>query len=176
MPTTLIAFGRRGHRYAALALAILLVGTGALAGCSSSSHTRVRAETQACSSRVLYGTLPVWARAGFSNPKPRMPHVLSASGKITAILWANPLLSPPPRDHSNKILWVARAADSSGSDLLISAQRMNGASKIGSPVARRLSGGPGPSIINMPAAGCWRFTLRWGGRRDAIDLRYVANR
>jgi len=37
-------------------------------------------------------------------------------------------------------------------------------------------GGPGPSIINLPVAGCWRFRLRWSGRTDTIDLRFVANR
>ena len=157
-----------------LALVILLGAVVELVGCSSGGHSQRRAS--ACKSRVVRGVLPVWARAGFSEPKPRMPHVFSAAGKLTAILWADPLLSPRPKHHNNKILWVARVADSSGSNLIISAQRMIGSTRVGSPVARKLIGGPGPSIINMPAAGCWRFTLRWAGQRDSMDLTYAANR
>ena len=103
-----------------------------------------------------------------------MPHVLSTAGKLTAILWADPLLSPPPKDHSNKILWVSPT--NSSSDLRISAQRMIGSTKVGSLVGRKVIGGPGPSIINLPTAGCWRFTLRWSGQLDTLDLTYAANR
>ena len=92
---------------------------------------------------------------------------------MAALLWADPLLSPRPTDHNNKILWVSPT--NSSSDLRISAQRMIGSTKVGSPVGRKLIGGPGPSIIDMPAAGCWRFTLRWSGQLDTLDLRYVAN-
>jgi hypothetical protein len=166
--------GGHEHRNVALALAILLGGMGALAAWPASGHSQ--AEARVCKSQVWRGVLPVWARRGFSNPKPRMPHVLSAAGKLTAILWADPLLSPQPKDHSNKILWVSRVKTGPYSDLLISAQRMIGSTKVGSPVGRRLRGGPGPSIINMPAAGCWRFSLRWAGQLDTLDLTYAANR
>jgi len=30
-------------------------------------------------------------------------------------------------------------------------------------VNRLVRGGPGPSIINLPTAGCWRLALRWAG-------------
>jgi hypothetical protein len=105
-----------------------------------------------------------------------MPYLLGRAGRIAAILWADPLLSPPPKDHNNKILWVSHTASTSGSDLRISAQRMVGAEPLGAPVYRRVMGGPGPSIINLPAAGCWRLTLRWSRSTDALDLRYVARR
>lgn len=43
------------------------------------------------------------------------------------------------------------------------------------PVQRRtVGGGPGPSIIDMPTAGCWQFTLRWSGHTDTVDLPYAA--
>jgi hypothetical protein len=90
---------------------------------------------------VLHGTLPVWARAGFSDPKVRIAHSFSAARKLVAILWANPLLSPPPKDHNNKILWVARVPDSKGASLYIRAQRMNGSTKVGTPTSRVLVGG-----------------------------------
>jgi hypothetical protein len=59
---------------------------------------------------------------------------------------------------------------------------MQGATSVGTPVARRVPGGPGPSIIDLPAAGCWRFTLTWRPEgatapgktvTDTLDLRYV---
>ena len=35
-------------------------------------------------------------------------------------------------------------------------------------------GAPGPSIVDMPQAGCWHLDLSWGGRTDSIDLEWVA--
>jgi hypothetical protein len=95
---------------------------------------------------------------------------------MTAILWAYPLLSPPPRDHTNKILWVSRSTSNQPSDLLITAQRMTGTRPLGSPVTRTVMGGPGPSIIDLPTPGCWRLTLRWSRHVDHLDLQYIANR
>jgi hypothetical protein len=47
---------------------------------------------------------------------------------------------------------------------------------VGAHVTREVVGGPGPSIINLPVPGCWRFTLRWSGQIDTTDLAYHANR
>ena len=119
--------------------------------------------------------IPPWARTGFSDPKPKMPYELGNAGNIAAIVWGFPLLSPPPRSHNNKILWVSRITTQPGSDLRIAAQRMQGTHPLGVPVSRTVMGGPGPSIINLPASGCWRLTLRWSGRVDSLDLDYAAN-
>jgi len=128
-----------------------------------------------CLSRISFGVLPVWARAGFSDPQPRLPHVVGRAGRIAALVFGYPLLSPPSRVRANKILWVARISPLSPSNLRISAQRMKGTGKLGRPVERLVVGGPGPSIIDLPAAGCWRFTLAWSGRADSLDLNYQAN-
>jgi hypothetical protein len=125
---------------------------------------------------VINGVLPGWARAGFNEPRPRMPHVLGSASKIAAILWAVPLQSPPPKDHDNKILWVSRRTPVTRSDLRISAQRMTDSKPVGAPVSRSVAGGPGPSIIDLPSAGCWRLTLRWSGQVDTLELHYVARR
>ena len=53
------------------------------------------------------------------------------------------------------------------SDLRIRAERD------GQVVHRVVRGGPGPSGIDLPEAGCWHMTLRWSGRSDTLDLRYV---
>jgi hypothetical protein len=160
------------RRSSALAVAVLV---GAALAASPGSGRGQRVAVSPCVSRVQRGVLPVWARAGFSSPRPTGPYVLSARGKLAALLWADPLLSPRPRDHNNKILWVSRVTTVPGSDLRISAQRMSGSTPIGAPVPRRVSGGPGPSIVNLPAPGCWRFTLRWSGQVDSIDLVYRSN-
>jgi hypothetical protein len=89
-----------------------------------------------------------------------------------AILFGYPLQSPPRAGRNNKILWVARKTPNA-SALRIRAQRMNGTSSVGLPVTRKISGGPGPSIMNLPSSGCWRLTLRWSGRIDSLDLRYL---
>jgi hypothetical protein len=44
----------------------------------------------------------------------------------------------------------------------------------GRTATRTLQGGPGPSYVDLPGAGCWRLQLRWGGRRDVLDLAYRA--
>jgi hypothetical protein len=127
----------------------------------------------ACHSVVHNGVLPTWARTGFSDPRPRLPHVIGRSGEIAGLVFGYPLRSPPQKDRGNKILWVSRHPVRPLSDLRIRAQRMEGRRRVGRPVTRVVVGGPGPSGINLPAPGCWRLTLRWSGRSDELDLRYV---
>jgi len=103
-----------------------------------------------------------------------MPYEIGAQGHIAALLWAYPLLAPPPTTHNNKILWVSEVS-TSGAPLIISAQRMMGSDPIGQPARRTVAGGPGPSIINLPGAGCWRLELRWSGHHDTLDLDYLRN-
>lgn len=130
-------------------------------------------DTVPCHAAVRSGILPVWARAGFSGPKPRIPHVLGRSGRIAAILFGYPLLSPPAETRNNKILWVSRAPAKTSTALWIRAQRMEGGRGVGPPEGRIVRGAPGPSIIDLPEAGCWRFTLHWAGRADTLDLEYA---
>jgi hypothetical protein len=130
-----------------------------------------RATVLACRSEVRIGVLPVWARAGFSEARPRIPYELGASGRIAAIQWGT-LKSPPSDNPTNKILWVSRVSTRPGSSLRILAQRMTGTKRDGAPVRRAVPGGPGPSIINLPVPGCWRLTLRWSGWTDQLDLQY----
>jgi hypothetical protein len=129
-----------------------------------------KSETVACavpSKEVI----PEWARTGFSDPRPRVPHVLGHDGEIVAILFGG-LYSPPRKDEGNKVLWVAKDPVQPLSDLRISAQRVEDGRAVGKPAQRTVAGGPGPSGIEMPAAGCWRMTLRWSGRTDELELRY----
>ena len=156
------------RRVATLIAAVCLAA--AVASTASSSPT------PACHSVVANGVLPTWARTGFSDPRPRLPHVLGRSHEIAALVFGYPLRSPPLKDRGNKILWVSRRAVKPLSDLRIHAQRMIGRHRVGRPVTRVVPGGPGPSGVNLPAPGCWRLTLRWSGRTDELDLQYAHRR
>jgi hypothetical protein len=100
-----------------------------------------------------------------------MPHLLTRSGDVVAILFGFPLASPPREGLANKILWVQREGPTSTVD--ISAQRMEGTAHVGEPVERRLDGGFGPSVVDLPDPGCWRLRLTYDDRIDSIDLEYI---
>lgn len=166
-----------------LAVAALLV-----AACTSNSQPSARpqsptaaqastvqggaAASNGCAGQPPVSPLPVWARAGFSPPGQAMPHVLGKAGNIVAILWASrdALHSPPLQDRNNKILWVSRIPLVTPDPLVINA------TLAGSTRAATVSvpGGPGPSIIDLPAPGCWTLHLSWSGHTDELKLRYVA--
>jgi hypothetical protein len=152
---------------------LLAAGAALAAGIGAAASTAAgQAPVATCSGVVSTGVLPVWARTGFSDPKPRVTHVIGRSGSIAAILFGYPLQSPPgAKGRQNKILWVSRVRVD-GSDLHIRAQRMSGRQAVGRPVSRTVPRGPGPSIIDLPAAGCWHLALRWAGHSDTLDLRY----
>lgn len=141
-----------------------------------SAAPTMRNRVGTCRARVAARVLPTWARSGFTARKPRMPYLLGARGSIAAILWADPLLSPPPKDHNNKILWVSRLSTGTGTDLRIFARRVVGSTLIGPVIKRRVRGGPGPSIINLPTAGCYQVELRWSGHTDTLRLDYLGDR
>jgi hypothetical protein len=130
----------------------------------------------ACAPAVGYGSLPTWARSGFDPPSMAMPYVLGARGAIVAVLWArhDPLVTPTPPGRANKILWVSKVPDSLGAPLEITARQLIGGVAVGPVERRAVAGGPGPSGIDMPTAGCWQFTLRWSGHADTVDLPYAA--
>ncbi|MEU8262583.1 hypothetical protein AB0C02_18360 [Micromonospora sp. NPDC048999] len=80
--------------------------------------------------------------------------------------------APTPSDPTSG--WVSRPAPTpsdptSGTDLSITAT-LDG---VGTRLTREVRGGPGPSIIDLPHAGCWHLDLRWSGRTDAMDLVYA---
>ena len=125
-----------------------------------------------CAGQPPVSPLPVWARAGFTPADQAMPHVMGQAGDIVAILWANrdALHSPSLPDRTNKILWVSRVPLTPPDSLVIKA------TLAGSTRTATLSvpGGPGPSIIDLPAPGCWTFHLSWSGHADELKLRYAA--
>ena len=101
-----------------------------------------------------------------------MPHVMGEAGKIVAILWAtrDALRSPARQNINNKILWVSRVPLVAPNPLVIKAT-LAGRTRTANV---SVPGGPGPSIINLPAPGCWTLHLSWSGHSDELKLRYVA--
>ncbi len=96
---------------------------------------------------------------------------MGAQGSIVAILWApkDALRAPPLPNRNNKILWVSKLRVVPMSPLKIRATLVG----TGQTVTREVPGGPGPSIINMPVAGCWILALSWSGHTDQVRLSYV---
>ncbi len=79
-----------------------------------------------------------------------------------------PLRDDQPAGRNNKILWIAR---SGGGPLTIVATEQ----ATGQTVTRQLPNGPGPSVVDLPTAGCWRFALSWSGQHDEMLIRYYGS-
>jgi hypothetical protein len=165
-------------------LALILLAMLTAAGCTSGrapnpapaakTSNSVSAATKSCPSSITPRSLPTWARAGFQPPTMPMPYVVGDRGDIVAILWADhdPLHAPPLAQRNNKILWVSKMIPGGPFTPLRIQASLDGASQI---VTRQVPGGPGPSIINLPAAGCWSLDLSWSGHHDHLTLRYSAS-
>jgi hypothetical protein len=136
--------------------------------------------SSACSP-LLTAVLPTWAHPGFSDPTPKMPLRYSRSGEVVAIVFGDPLVSPAAPDRSNKILWATSGrAPESGDDKLAAAHDLRIAGTLkggtggpGQTMETTVPGGPGPSIVDVPSAGCWHLDLAWGRHHDTIDLVYA---
>ncbi|MFE9959975.1 hypothetical protein [Micromonospora sp. NPDC005299] len=158
---------------------LLLGSVVLLAGCTTAGRSATPATpaagaTTGCAAHVEAGRLPDWADAGFSGDA-RIAHVFGAKGDIVAVLFGQPLAVGRTEGPNNKILWVARPAatpspDPSAPTTLVITATLDGTT---TRATREVAGGPGPSIIDLPQAGCWHLELRWSGRTDTMDLVYV---
>lgn len=109
--------------------------------------------------------LPTWAREGFTHPTGPVPHLVGTDQAIVAVPFGWPLRDHQPRGHDNKILWIAKSG--AGPLHIVATEQATGAT-----VTRELPNGPGPSIVDLPTAGCWRFTLSWSDQQDEVLIRY----
>jgi hypothetical protein len=141
----------------------LSVGGSASPGSSQDSSSSTD-----CQGAVTTASLPTWARAGFHPPGVKVPYVEGARGDIVGVVFGQPLTAPQPDPgRQNKILWVSRVGG--GQPLKIDATLLD--SDV--TVMRLVPSGPGPSIIDLPEAGCWRFDLTWSGYSDELYVPYV---
>jgi len=154
---------------------LVLIPALLLSGCTAADPTPeahapspLASRATGCASQAQTGPLPTWARAGFSGDGAGVPHVFGRQGDILGVLFGGTLSSPPAPDRSNKILWVSRVPVTPGGSLEITAT-LDGTTET---VRRTVTGGPGPSGIDMPKPGCWHFALTWSDHTDAMDLAY----
>ena len=152
-----------------LALGLAVGGWGRPGHGSSPTGASPEASAQlSCATSVTTGPLPEWAQGGFTPPDQAIAHVSGSRGDIVGVFFGD-LHAPPATDPANKILWVARVAGGGGDpDLKIHAT-LNGSSVA---VDRVVTGGPGPSIVDVPQPGCWTFTLSWSGHQEAVAVPY----
>lgn len=157
---------RRGYLVAATAAVVAITAALVYLFVPSSRPERTAPTSGLNCHDVVTTVLPKWGRAGFTRRGLRTAHVMGARGRILAVLFAQPLRSPPAQHEANKILWVAKGA--SGGTLVIHAQLAGS----GRRAVRVLPNTAGPSYVNMPAPGCWHFTVSWSGTRDSLDIPY----
>ncbi|MDQ2848170.1 MAG: hypothetical protein M3Y77_17875 [Actinomycetota bacterium] len=188
LPTTLVELGQHAPHHADLAgqvrhgvrrrrvmtvgpiaavLAVIVV-LGSIWASHPGKEPKVATAPSACTA-LLTSTPPEWAQAGF-NGGGFAPFTYSTSGNLIAYVFAPPLLAPPSPDRNNKILWVAKTAPRDASRFII-VGHLEGSDRT---VTVDVGASPGPSIVNMPAPGCWHLDLSWGGFKDSIDLRWSA--
>jgi hypothetical protein len=159
---------RAGRQRLAIAASVLATAAAATAlafWAGTDHHANPPASRSACAGNLTTAPLPAWARAGFSPAGLRTPHVISQHGQILAVLFV-PLRVHQPAGTNNKVLWIAKTG--------YGPMRINAALQGTSRTATRvLPNGPGPSYVNMPAAGCWQMNLTWSGYHDSIALPYA---
>ena len=130
-----------------------------------------------CGGTALYqGAIPAWLdeAGGHNNPR-GLPYAVAAPPDAAAFLFAHPLRAGHPSNPANKILWVVRG-DRHGQDLVLDAHPL-GASSPSMHLSLPSNSGPGniyPSIVDVPSAGCWHFSLQWATGHAGIDLGYAA--
>ncbi len=142
-------------------IVLLAVGAGCTAASQAGNDAAGR-EPQATCAPLQTGAPPVWARAGFTGDS-YPPFATSSSGDVVALVFGDPLSAPPVAGRNNKILWV----DRDGAHEMAVTARVEGRNEV-----TRLRLDVGPSIVDLPAAGCWHLDLRIGDRNDSIDLRW----
>lgn len=126
------------------------------------------AAAQACPP-ITSGILPGWARGGFSEKRPRVPFVSGRNGEIIGIIFKRPLVSPAPVGENEKILWVSHSVGASGAPLRITGRELASGRTMSADVT------VGPSSVDVPVPGCWRFDLRWPGHHhDTMVVPYSA--
>jgi hypothetical protein len=175
---------------AALVTIALCLAAGACGGASSAppSDPPARAATPTVASPagcratpIRRGGMPRWTAPAFADSSPQLaatiPYAVSSKSRVVAVLFGHPLRAGAPGGRGNKILWVVRYPRD-GKPLHIRAVPLAGSAHAVSTL-RPADSSPGeiyPSLDNVPAAGCWIFTLRWNGHADTIALRYRSSR
>jgi len=123
------------------------------------------------STSILLGSLPDWATsAGVPGPS---RFVMAHEGNLLGVLFGERLVAPPiTNGPSNKILWISREPRD-GSSLTLSLRTVTADSLV--TLTQPANSSPGeiyPSIVDVPAPGCWGVVAEWAGHRATLELSY----
>jgi len=157
-----------------LALVILLAActpSTAAPAQAHSSPTVVHTFAGGCAGTVLTdGMPPVWAQGGWNQtgtPWP-VPWAFGTGNDTVAYVFATELVagaSPRVNGTNNKILWVARGSEA-GAGVAVEGRPLGQTQPV-------VTVAGGPSIVDVPSAGCWTFQLSWssnGKHSSTVNL------
>lgn len=143
-----------------------------LFGCTSSAQPAARASSTAqpvaggCASTVLtVAEPPAWAQGGWTHAKGTpwpVPWAMATPGDAVAFLMSRELVaggSPRVDGSSNKVLWVTEDLEA----FVVEGRPFGQAQPV-------VSIPGGPSIVDLPTAGCWTFHLLRGTRSSSVNL------
>jgi hypothetical protein len=120
---------------------------------------------------VYQGALPAWAESA-QVPDPSR-YVMSHEGDLVGVLFVSPLVAPArTQGPNNKILWIS-SVPRDGSTLTLTLAPLAGGTAV--TVTQPADSEPGeiyPSIVDVPASGCWSVVAEWAGHRATLELPY----
>jgi hypothetical protein len=119
---------------------------------------------------VRSGGIPGW---GASAGVPNLPTVMAHEGNLVGAVFGYPLVAPARETGAqNKVLWIVREPRD-GSDLVLTLRPAGGGDAV--TVSEPAGSSPGeiyPSIVDVPAPGCWHVVAEWNGHRATLELSY----
>lgn len=121
-----------------------------------------------CGTTDVYkgGTLPDWANV---NAPKGLPYVVTTPGLAVGYIFSYPLRSG--LDANTKVLWYV-ATPRGGQPLTAEGHPVGAAAPIArfTKAADSFPGEIYPSGPTVPSAGCWHFTLTWGGGDEHAEV------
>jgi hypothetical protein len=154
-----------------LAAVALVLVVSSCTGASPAPPTPATGGPGCGDTQISPGRMPDWTAA--AGVPADLPYAVSREANVVAVLFGYPLRAGTRDDgRSNKILWVMRDPRD-GKPMHLVARPLGG----GDPVTltREADSSPGeiyPSIVDVPASGCWHMSLEWNRHTATIDLPY----
>ena len=143
-----------------------------VSGCTSSTQSAARPSPTAlaivggCAGTVLTAAEPpAWAQGGWSHVKGTpwpVPWAIATTGDAIAFVFAGELVagsSPRSDGTQNKVLWVEKTPTA----FTVEGRPLGQAAPV-------VTVPGGPSIVDVPSAGCWTFQLLQGKHTSVINL------
>jgi hypothetical protein len=107
----------------------------------------------ASTNAAFRGYLFYWGGTRWARARLRSARIFTAGARV--------------RVHP-KVLWVALRR--AGAAVVIRGRRLDGAGAFTASYPAAIGGGQFPSYVTVPAAGCWRVTVRSGTLQGAVTF------